>query len=498
MIRTPEKLVKFINAEAFYFSLVLIAILCNTSFGQSITWQRTYDGPAHYNDKAYSLTPADGNNFYAVGSTVISGYYHYILKLNEFGDTLWTRSIQLNPGFGDFSYSSVSDGLGGVVVTGFNDTSYTMRIDKNGNIVWYKNYNTISATCYSIIKKNDGGYISCGFKLSSDYYGYVLNIDSSGNLLWQRQYPSTELRIYNDLIENSDGFYLTGVITDAIIDTNHALLTKIDFFGDVQWEKRYTIFGKDGNGQKIKRLNGKIFIAGTTTDSVLPEARGYFMILDTNGNEISTKVFQATKGEILHDMLILNENRLLFILTRDSSFYISTSRVIVTDLSGNIVNEKHFIPPQNEGDIHLVAGMKTSNGDLIFAGNSYIDTNATSEDVFVARTDSMLYVPPLAIINSNSQIPKTFEISEPYPNPFNPTTTIKFEIPRDANVFIKIYDLLGREVFSVSEYKQAGSYEMIFDGSNLASGLYFYSLEASPSTGSGRGYFETKKMVLIK
>ena len=84
-------------------------------------------------------------------------------------------------------------------------------------------------------------------------------------------------------------------------------------------------------------------------------------------------------------------------------------------------------------------------------------------------------------------IPNNFSLNQNYPNPFNPTTNIKFEIPLNANVTIKIYDLLGREVFSVSEYKQAGSYEMMFDGSNLASGLYFYSLEASPSTGSGRG-----------
>ena len=99
--------------------------------------------------------------------------------------------------------------------------------------------------------------------------------------------------------------------------------------------------------------------------------------------------------------------------------------------------------------------------------------------------------------NTNST-PRSFKLHQNYPNPFNPTTNIKYDIPRDANVSIKIYDLLGREVFSVSEYKTAGSHEVLFDGSNLASGLYFYSLEASPSTGLGRGYFETKKMVLVK
>jgi len=100
-------------------------------------------------------------------------------------------------------------------------------------------------------------------------------------------------------------------------------------------------------------------------------------------------------------------------------------------------------------------------------------------------------------ISSNTNItPKTFKLHQNYPNPFNPTTNIKYEIPRDANVSIKIYDLLGREVFNVNEYKTAGSYEVLFDGSNLASGLYFYSIKAETSQ---RDVFtETKKMVLIK
>ncbi len=495
MRKIPEKLVNFINAKAFSFVLVLIGIVCSASFGQSITWQRTFNGPANYNDRAYSLTPADGNNFYAVGRTIVSGYYHYILKLNEFGDTLWTRSIQINPGFGDFSLSSVTDGTGGVVVTGDNDTSFTMKLDKNGNIIWYKNYNTIAAKCYSIIKKIDGGYISCGFKLSSDYYGYVLSIDSSGNLLWQREYPSTELRIYHDLIENFDGFYLTGSVTDAIVDTNHVLLTKIDIFGEVQWEKRYTIFGKDGNGKKIARLKDKIIIAGTTTDSILNQARGYIMELDTIGNVARTIVFPSNRSESLQDMLILNESRLLLILTRDSTFNISTTRVIITDLSGNIVNEKHFIPPQNEGDIHLVSGMKTSNGDLLFAGNSYIDTNATSEDVFVARTDSMLYVPPIAIINSNSQIPKTFEISEPFPNPFNPGTKIVYKLNKNTNISINIYDINGRFVKAlVNGFKKSGTYilNLELDENKYSSGIYFISFA------SNNNYIVTKRLIYIK
>jgi hypothetical protein len=86
-----------------------------------------------------------------------------------------------------------------------------------------------------------------------------------------------------------------------------------------------------------------------------------------------------------------------------------------------------------------------------------------------------------------------------YPNPFNPATRIKFTIPAVALsgvegslVKLKIYDILGSEVATlINEDKSAGSYEIIFDGSTLPSGVYFYQLRA------GR-FVETKKMILLK
>lgn len=89
-------------------------------------------------------------------------------------------------------------------------------------------------------------------------------------------------------------------------------------------------------------------------------------------------------------------------------------------------------------------------------------------------------------------LPKDFNISQNYPNPFNPVTNIKFDIPKDIFVSVKIYDLLGREIKTlVNEYKNAGSYIVSFDGSDLASGIYFYALKAG-------NYNQVKRMILIK
>jgi hypothetical protein len=90
------------------------------------------------------------------------------------------------------------------------------------------------------------------------------------------------------------------------------------------------------------------------------------------------------------------------------------------------------------------------------------------------------------------EIPKTYNLYENYPNPFNPETKIKFDLPIDNYVMIKVYNILGKEIYTlVNDFKQAGRYLVSFNGSNLSSGIYYYKITA--------GNFEqVKKMILIK
>ncbi|HXF90367.1 MAG TPA: T9SS type A sorting domain-containing protein [Candidatus Nitrosotenuis sp.] len=88
--------------------------------------------------------------------------------------------------------------------------------------------------------------------------------------------------------------------------------------------------------------------------------------------------------------------------------------------------------------------------------------------------------------------PKEYLLSQNYPNPFNPSTAIKYEIPEDASVVIKVYNLLGKEVATlVNGFKTAGYYEATFDAGSLSSGIYIYRLTAGK-------YSEIRKMTLMK
>lgn len=92
--------------------------------------------------------------------------------------------------------------------------------------------------------------------------------------------------------------------------------------------------------------------------------------------------------------------------------------------------------------------------------------------------------------------PGVFDISQNYPNPSNPKTKIDFQMPFDGKVSLKVYDLLGQEVVSLADgFKTADYYTVEFDGSNLASGVYFYRIVAE---GNNQKFIKTMKMVLVK
>lgn len=95
-------------------------------------------------------------------------------------------------------------------------------------------------------------------------------------------------------------------------------------------------------------------------------------------------------------------------------------------------------------------------------------------------------------IRQISSVVKDFALNQNYPNPFNPNTKISFSIPKREAVYLRIYDILGREVKTlISEELSAGEYEYDFEAENMSSGFYYYSLRAGENVA-------VKKMVLVK
>jgi hypothetical protein len=100
--------------------------------------------------------------------------------------------------------------------------------------------------------------------------------------------------------------------------------------------------------------------------------------------------------------------------------------------------------------------------------------------------------PFTGIVNLGTGVPSSFKLLQNYPNPFNPHTHIGFRIADFGSVKLVIYDILGREIYSlVNKELQPGTYAVDFDGSELPSGVYFYRLLAGD-------FSDTKKMMIVK
>jgi len=147
---------------------------------------------------------------------------------------------------------------------------------------------------------------------------------------------------------------------------------------------------------------------------------------------------------------------------------------------------------QGFGTITTIYSLLTTS-DYVFAGT-------LNQSIWRRNLSDILNVPKIS-----ESIPSAFSLYQNYPNPFNPSTKIKFSLPRPSEGGVMtakliFYDLLGREVATlVNEPLKPGTYEVSFDGSKFATGIYFYKLQAGdPSTSSGKVFVQTRKMILLK
>jgi hypothetical protein len=149
--------------------------------------------------------------------------------------------------------------------------------------------------------------------------------------------------------------------------------------------------------------------------------------------------------------------------------YTINNETVVIDINYNVIN----------------ANQLTNGQHVIVWAVLDASSNKTSLQI-QSKVSSPTGVEETPIVANN------FNLEQNYPNPVNPATTIRYSIPKEGLVSLKVYNLIGEEIVTlVNEIKQIGSYDIIFNSTNLSSGTYFYRLLAG-------SFVETKKMVLMK
>ncbi len=481
-------LIKLKFLQYLFFAIVIFYTV--KSYGQNITWQRILS-----NDYGGLVNVENTNDGYIFcGNIRVNNSYKIcITKTDYLGNTIWVKVF----GTGNTTARSMEkSNNNGFIIAGYTDSLtsniciYILRIDENGNLLWQKYFSYSGLDQANCIKKtNDNGYIIAGRTTYQPYDCIImLKIDSLGILQWNKIYDYNKRTVIKDILVTDNSYLLTGWIEN---NTTDILIIKINNFGDTIWTKQYGYSFTDAAYSADYCGQNNYIITGETTNNI-NHTESYLIKIDSAGNKLWDRSYFGKFSEVANRVKCI-QNRYIILCGSMDTTNISHTRAFIKllDTSGIVLKQITFTPLSRGGlfnDLKL-----TADGNYICAGtandNSFLR-------MYAAKVDSLLFANPIGIIRNNNAFKQNILISQNYPNPFNPTTNIRYEIPRNAEVTIKIYDLLGKEVFNLNEYKQAGSYEVKFDGSNLASGMYFYSIKAETSQ---RDVFtDVKKMILLK
>ncbi len=173
-------------------------------------------------------------------------------------------------------------------------------------------------------------------------------------------------------------------------------------------------------------------------------------------------------------------NNSLFILTFDEDDGSSNNR-IATIFVGEMVKKGTFDFKINHLNI-----LRTLE-DMFRIGHV-----GSSSDSSAIPSNYWLYTTGINSSKDLTDTPQKYTLFQNYPNPFNPTTTIKYEIPKEGLVTLKVYNILGKEVKTlVNEFENAGTYNVTFNASELTSGVYFYRITSG-------NFSQVKKLILLK
>lgn len=468
--------------------------------GQWITWDKTYLFSTFIS--GYCVKQTSDNNFIVGGYR--DNYSGFVLKLNQFGDTLWlkyTNSAEV--------YSIIETKDNNFIILsqhiGFNNEYINLlKIKPNGETIWEKKISEIGyfAHAYYIDSTTDNSFIIAGalFTYSpTTRSAYYVKVDSNGNKIWSHfigtQTGNKTLLHVKQTIDS--GYAFVGSAIKGSM--NQIYLVKTNSTGDTIWTKDYGDSNMQEGGYSVFQLldQGYLVIGYTNTN---PPSKLLFIRTDNIGNMIWTRTYSDPNYHYAlfeGSQTVKNVSNNSYMISGTKTNYpftgIEKAFLLNIDSMGNKIYEKAY--NRDTLSVRSWALDICADSGFVVSGDSYstLATNTLGIPgyLYIFKTDKFGNLNTVGINIISNSIPTYFKLHQNYPNPFNPVTNIKFDIPKDINVFIFIYDILGGEVFSINEYKKAGSYEVKFDGSNLASGMYFYKLEAD-------GFTDTKKMVLLK
>jgi hypothetical protein len=478
-------------------------------------------------------------NITADGGVLVSGYNASFgaglkdvqaIKFSSNGVVDWAKTYGTK--WEDFNSDNIIASDGSYILSGDLDISgsYDIRptlikIDTLGNILWSKYYSGFNDDwSRKLIETQEGGYLivgdtkSYGLGGTEDIYLIKTNID--GDVEWAKAYGGIGNEKGYGVLQNSEGKYILSGYTNSFgFGGDDAFLMKVDVIGNLEWFHTYGGNTNDYVYDVKETSDNGYALLGMRSSNTFGNEDVYFIKTDQDGNSICEfGTFNANVFDISNlvavdismstsstisvadlNLTVINPNTaeniwcgIIPVELKSFLYEIEDNKVLLKWYTATETNNMGFEIYRDEEEIGFVEGHGSTTEEQEYL---FIDNNVPSGTYFYSLIQidydgTRENIGEIEVVVNNT--PNVFSLLQNYPNPFNPTTKIKYALPQNSVVVLKIFDVLGNEVATlVNEEKPIGSYEVEFDATILSSGIYFYRLQAG-------SFVETKKMVLMK
>lgn len=537
-----------------FLSVKFFVIFNLIGFTASGQWISRYNGPGNSLDEAFAVASDVSSNIYVTGSSMGSGSNldYATVKYNSAGQEQWAVRYNGPANFIDIANAIAVDAAGNVYVTGISTGTIslsdyaTVKYNSAGQEQWVARYNGPSNgtdEAFSITVDAAGNVYVTGQSLSGTNYDFAtVKYNSAGTQQWVSRYNGPQSSIDNAAavkVDGSGNVYVTGSSTGSGSGFDFATV-KYNAAGQEQWAIRYngTNNADDVPSAMYIDASGNVFVTGGSSGST--SSNDYVTIKYNsagqeqwnsryngtgNDNDISFGIAVSAAGNVYvtgssigqgsatdYATVMYNSSgaqqwaaryngpnntsddaAAIEVDQSGNAFVTGASNSGGTNLdyltikyspSGQQMWEQRYNGPGNGIDAALSVCVDGS-GNVYITGNS--QGSGSSSDYATLK-----YSVLTAIGIPETNIPDVFRLYENYPNPFNPATIIKFDLPVQSITKLSVYDVTGRTVaLLVNGPMSAGSHIISFNGAGISSGVYFFKLEAGNFT-------DIRKMVLVK
>ena len=462
-------------------------------------WAARYNGPADSVDMAMGVAVDALDNVYVVGSSQGqgTGYDIATIKYDANGVQQWVARYDGPASMNDMAVGIALDSLGYVYVTGSSEGQasdfVTIKYTPSGTQQWATRYNGPSDGNDSplgiVLDKVRNVYVAG----TSDTTGAATDLvtikyDAFGQELWRATYngpANGEDRAVGLALNPKGGVYVGG-FSDGAGTRKDYVLIKYSAQGAQQWVARYddtTHFDDYATAVSADR-EGNAYITGYANGNGTSE--DYTTVsYDSAGSRRWVAAFDGSAHGSDYATSVVSDGEGGAYMTGDS--YSQTHGDDIVTLRCDSSGSRLWTAKYPSDNLQSARRVDVSpSGDVYVSGGSFIDPGAVWTVIKYSQTQTV------SVEAQQRNSPATFRLEQNYPNPFNPTTVVSGQWTADSRVRLAVYDILGREVAVLADGRfPAGRFSFIFDGSRLASGVYFYTL----TVGSMR---LSRSMMLLK